>query len=340
MARHWCESALASTRFLARSSPPLSGVLFVVEALGGIGGVATHQVGDMLKEHRARLALTSVRRAKDLSQPTGATLTQTKPHGSYLLSIGCAVLGLFILAVIVYVNLQVGYSLGLSQQGKATQGALSIAIDCGLALFSAVTGYLFVRRPWLAIVPLVVTILCAIYSLGSLVGWSASERVARANLAEASAKAEQKAGERANAEALKQHREMLDWLRATVVKTEDRRERGQLLGAIKDATKEQPNIKAVVNADEIAADAQSDVFSKALAAIGFKVDKNDVMLVVILFGAGLSILVKGTALMFAGYLWPRRAPANSKMVPVAGHPVSSASSTSRQPAGTGDYFRE
>ena len=229
-------------------------------------------------------------------------------HGSYLLSIAALAGGLAFLVVTIYLNLQFGYSLGLSQEGKFGQGALSIGIDCAFALFSAITGYFIVRGRWFTIVPLIITILCGAYSLSSLVGWSASERVAKSNLATANAKAEQNAGELSNAKVLRQWEQSLEWLRSTVVKTEDRRERSQLLTSINQALKEPPTVKAVKSVDTIVTDAQADVLAKVAQAVGFNVKNEDVMLVMVLWIAALAILVKGALLMFGAYLWPRRVP--------------------------------
>ena len=53
---------------------------------------------------------------------------------------------------------------------------------------------------------------------------------------------------------------------------------------------------------------QRSAYRQSLTAIGFKVSKDDVLLVMILALASLSVSGKGVFLMLGAQLWPRQVP--------------------------------
>jgi hypothetical protein len=232
---------------------------------------------------------------------------KTKTQGSYLLSLASYAVGFMLLATCLFVNTQFGHSLGRSEWGQNAQAALSISVDIGFAVAALMFGYLLKRRHWpMATVTLIVTVVFGVYTFVSLVGWGASERLAKSKLAAADAIADQRAGEQINAAALKAWQDSLLWLRSTVVKSGERSERRDLLAAMKDTMKAPPVLKPVRDAEAVAADAQSDALASTAAFLGFDVKSDKVLLWLIVALAALGIIGKFFFLAAGSYLWPRK----------------------------------
>lgn len=236
--------------------------------------------------------------------------TKPKPQGSYCLAASAFAVGLFLGGLCLFANFQFGHSLGLSETGKLTQSGLSVGIDLGFAVAAAATGWLLRRRSLACVMTGMVAAVFGFYTLMSLVGWSASERVAKADKIFAEAQAERDLAEETNALIRKERNELLSWARNTTAERMPTARRREILTTLKDVMDAPPKLQKVIDIENVAADAQSDVLAKALAAVKFEVDRRNVLLFMILFLATLAIIGKGFFLALGAYLWPVRDIAN------------------------------
>jgi hypothetical protein len=232
--------------------------------------------------------------------------TKTKPQGSYPLAVFAFLVGLAIAALVLFANWQFGHTLGLSEAGKWTQSGLTVGIDVGFAVAAAATGWLLRRRMPMCIVTGLVAFAFGLFTFTSLVGWSASERVAKADIALAEAKAEHALAQETNDLIKSERKELLDWARSTTAKRMPTARRREILTTLKDVMDQPPKLQKVIDVESVAFDAQADVLVKTLALFGFDLDKRDVLLVMIVWLAGLGIIGKGFFLALGAYLWPSR----------------------------------
>lgn len=257
--------------------------------------------------------------------------TKPKPQGSYCLAASAFAVGLFLGGLCLFANFQFGHSLGLSETGKLTQSGLSVGIDLGFAVAAAATGWLLRRRSLACVMTGMVAAVFGFYTLMSLVGWSASERVAKADKIFAEAQAERDLAEETNALIRKERNELLSWARNTTAERMPTARRREILTTLKDVMDAPPKLQKVIDIENVAADAQSDVLAKALAAVKFEVDRRNVLLFMILFLATLAIIGKGFFLALGAYLWPVRdiAHGNGGRMALEGGDISGVSSDAR-----------
>lgn len=229
-----------------------------------------------------------------------------KPHGSYLHSILAFLVGVFLGGLCLFANFQFGHSLGLTELGKLTQSLLTVGIDLGFAVSAAVTGWLLARRSWASILTGLMALAFGAFTLISLVGWGALERVAKADIALAEAKAERDLAKDTNELILKERSEFLSWARNTTTKRSARGSREEILGTVKDVMNEPPKLMKVIDPAIVSADAQADVLTRILAAANIEIDQRNVLIIMIAWLATLAILGKGFFLALGAYLWPVR----------------------------------
>lgn len=229
-----------------------------------------------------------------------------KPHGSYLHSILAFLVGVFLGGLCLFANFQFGHSLGLTELGKLTQSLLTVGIDLGFAVSAAVTGWLLARRSWASILTGLMALAFGAFTLISLVGWGALERVAKADIALAEAKAERDLAKDTNELILKERSEFLSWARNTTTKRSARGSREEILGTVKDVMNEPPKLMKVIDPAIVSADAQADVLTRILAAANIEIDQRNILIIMIAWLATLAILGKGFFLALGAYLWPVR----------------------------------
>src|SRR5690606_3090762 len=160
-----------------------------------------------------------------------------------------------------------------------TQSLLTVGIDLGFAVSAAVTGWLLARRSWASILTGLMALAFGAFTLISLVGWGALERVAKADIALAEAKAERDLAKDTNELILKERSEFLSWPRNTTTKRSARGSREEILGTVKDVMNEPPKLMKVIDPAIVSADAQADVLTRILAAANIEIDQRNVLII-------------------------------------------------------------
>lgn len=212
---------------------------------------------------------------------------------SKLLSVLCVAAGIVVLVITASMNLDFGQTIAATDRGKMIFAGAAIACDViGIALFGILVGRLLKHRHFAAaIIPAIVVSCAVIWSIGSMIGFGATERMSVAA-------ARQGAIDR-EARADKLQEGYLKWLRGTAISNaRTKSQRRELLEA---ASAELSKVRKEASTEvRILPDAQAELLSKLTRQ---SVETVQVGLVTWL--ACLLILMKASLFSLAGFMWPQ-----------------------------------
>ena len=238
-----------------------------------------------------------------------STDARSEPSGSYWLSGGLIFAGVVALGVTATMNAHFGKSLALSEVGQDLQQASSLVADGMAALMAVVVGSFWrARRRTAAAVAGAVMCAFAAYSMVSVIGFGASERIGKSARDTATVTAEADATKAANAEAAKSREDLRRWLRDMTL-TRRPGDQKPLIEAVERAATIPIVVKAVPAT--VTVDQQASVLA---SLVRWKLEHVQVTLIVWL--SVLLVLAKVSGFGFGAFLMPRKA--------LKAHTVSSA----------------
>lgn len=212
------------------------------------------------------------------------------------------------LALTLMMNSALGTSFGATADGQFIQSKSLMLID-GMGVIMTIGAGLCLRHRK-AMLPLVGILALAFgtYSLTGIVGFGAKERIAKS---QAMAKAQSKndaAIAEANAQALKDHNELLSWFKSSAVESGGRVERGQFADRAIQIAKTPINVVHYDEANEVPPDAQAQILTDVWNAIWFlPTVATDKMQFGLILALGILLKVAEMSGFFvASALWPER----------------------------------
>jgi len=223
-----------------------------------------------------------------------------RPWGQYALCFILLATGIAALLITAAMNWEFGHSLALAEYRRVLQGSGALVIDSMAASLALVVGFLFGARRWFLASLIALPLgLYAAASIGGVVGFGSSERIAKARLADSKQQQAMNIAKEANARALEQREDHIKWLRQKYDKAKTQKEKDTLrdkLGEASFGTLEihKPEFQSVMS------DPQAIVISELS---GMPVDRVQFLLTVAL--GVLLISAKMLCFALSAALWPQ-----------------------------------
>jgi hypothetical protein len=228
--------------------------------------------------------------------------------------------GLVLLALTARINWDFGHSLVVDQHDAFIQASAGLAIDIFGAILALVAGVLWCGGHRLASTAASVLLVASfLHSSVSLIGWSASGRMGKAETEQAAAQARSDAA-RMQMDITKQRQEgVLDWMKGSYVKA-DKGEKRLLIESATELASKPVEVPVPAIARIVVGDRQARVVA---GWTGWSVEQAQVALVTYL--AILMKLCEISAFWFTSLVWPRRMSHLPAQGAAGGHTPTQAS---------------